>query len=178
MTSNKRKERLLKGLKDKRQRDAFVSAQIDTGIPFQIKVLREQKPWTQKELGEHSNPTMDQVRISILEDPNYGKITLTTLKRLASAFDVGLVVRFVPFSELVEWELNLDSESLKVLSYDEETYFQEQEEADASTLSIEQNMTETPPKAYANVVDITSRLPKTEKTITPQNKNMGLAAYA
>src|SRR4030042_1734594 len=71
MTSNKRKERLLKNLKDKRQRDAFVSAQIDTGIPFQIKVLREQKPWTQKELGEHINPIMDQVRISILEDPNY-----------------------------------------------------------------------------------------------------------
>jgi len=37
------------------------------------------------------------------ENPNYGKQTITTLKKIAAAFDVALVVRFVPFSELVDW---------------------------------------------------------------------------
>jgi transcriptional regulator with XRE-family HTH domain len=38
-----------------------------------------------------------------LENPNYGKHTLTTLKKIAAACDVGLVVWFVPFSRLVDW---------------------------------------------------------------------------
>ena len=46
---------------------------------------------------------MTQNAISRLESLHYGKATLTTLKRLAAAFDVALVVRFVPFSELVDW---------------------------------------------------------------------------
>jgi transcriptional regulator with XRE-family HTH domain len=120
----KRKEKLINKLKDKEYRDAFVSALITTGIPFQIKALREQRPWTQKELGELAD--MAQESISRLEDPNYGKLNLNTLKRLAAAFDVGLMVRFVPFSDLVEWDINLSNESLKVASFTEEVYFKEQ----------------------------------------------------
>lgn len=37
------------------------------------------------------------------ENPNYGKQTITTLKKIAAAFDVALVVRFAPFSELLDW---------------------------------------------------------------------------
>ena len=46
---------------------------------------------------------MTQNAISRLESSSYGKSTITTLKRLASAYDVALVVRFVPFSQLVDW---------------------------------------------------------------------------
>lgn len=46
---------------------------------------------------------MPQNAISRLESPDYGKPTLTTLKRLAAALDVALVVRFIPFSEMVDW---------------------------------------------------------------------------
>ncbi|HEV2961859.1 MAG TPA: hypothetical protein VG649_08560 [Candidatus Angelobacter sp.] len=38
-----------------------------------------------------------------LENPNYGKHTLTTLKKIAATCDVGLVVWFVPFRRLVDW---------------------------------------------------------------------------
>jgi hypothetical protein len=38
---------------------------------------------------------------SRLENPSYGKATLTTLKRIAAAYDVALLVEFVPFSQLV-----------------------------------------------------------------------------
>jgi hypothetical protein len=40
-------------------------------------------------------------------------------------FDVGLVIRFVPISQLVEWELNLSNDSLSVPSFGDEPYFKE-----------------------------------------------------
>lgn len=119
----KRRERIIEDLRDKEYRDAFVTEHIDTGIPFQIRALREQGEWTQKDLANRT--AMAQETISRVEDPNYGKLTLKTLKRLASAFDVALMVRFVPFSELVEWELHLTPDSLRALSFEEESYFKE-----------------------------------------------------
>lgn len=46
---------------------------------------------------------MNQNAISRLESLDYGKPTLTTLKRLAAAMDVGLTVRLMPFSEMIDW---------------------------------------------------------------------------
>lgn len=63
--------------------------------------MRDRENWSQEQLAERVG--MNQNAISRLENPFYGKATLTTLKRLATAFDVGLVVRFVPFGELVDW---------------------------------------------------------------------------
>jgi transcriptional regulator with XRE-family HTH domain len=119
----KRRQRIIENLKNKEYRDAFVTEHINTGVPFQIRALRDQREWTQKDLGNHVE--MAQETISRIEDPNYGKLTLKTLKRLASAFDVALMVRFVPFSELVEWELHLTPDSLKALEFEKESYFKE-----------------------------------------------------
>jgi transcriptional regulator with XRE-family HTH domain len=119
---NKHKKRLLAELKDKEYRDAYVSSSVDVGIAFQIRALRERVPWTQAELAEKVN--MQQERISVLENPSRSPTT-ATLKRLANAFDVGLIIRFVPFSELVDWEINLSPKSLEVLSFDEESSFQD-----------------------------------------------------
>jgi hypothetical protein len=70
---------------------------------------------------------MTQHAISRLESQGYGKPTLTTLKRLAAAMDVGLIVRFVPFSELVDWvsgtprtNHGLTAAALAVTTYDQE----------------------------------------------------------
>lgn len=38
-----------------------------------------------------------------LENPNYGKHSLTTLKKIAATCDVALVVWFIPFSRLLDW---------------------------------------------------------------------------
>lgn len=122
---DKRKAKLISNLKDKEYRDAFVEESINVGIPFQIKALRKQREWTQKDLGKCSD--MKQTRISLMEDPSYSSFTLSTLKELASAFDVGLLVRFAPFSELVDWEINLAPDSLEVPSFNQESYFTETE---------------------------------------------------
>lgn len=121
----RRKVKLIDELKDKEYREAFVAEQINVGIPFQIKAIRNQRKWSQKKLGEQVHEVMKQEQISRLEDPNYASVTISTLKKLASAFDVGLMVRFVPISYLIEWELRLTSESLKVVSFDEDIFFNE-----------------------------------------------------
>jgi hypothetical protein len=41
--------------------------------------------------------------ISRIESEDYGKQTVTSLKRVAEALDVALVVRFVPFSQYIDW---------------------------------------------------------------------------
>jgi transcriptional regulator with XRE-family HTH domain len=73
-------------------------------------MLREAKGWTQKQLAEKCG--MRQSRISALEDPNYENFEAATLRRLASAFDVALTIRFIPFSELTGWTATLSSEKL------------------------------------------------------------------
>ncbi len=85
----------------KAAREGFTNSHISKGIAFQIRAIRDRLNWSQEKLAEEAG--MTQNAISRLESPEYGKPTLTTLKRLAAAFDVALIVRFVPFSELVDW---------------------------------------------------------------------------
>lgn len=82
---------------NKDYRDNYVSSKIDTDLAAQIYSLRDQRGLTQIELGDLAD--MKQPRIAKMEASCEG-VSLTTLKRLASAFDVGLSVRFVSFSEL------------------------------------------------------------------------------
>jgi transcriptional regulator with XRE-family HTH domain len=115
------------GLRDKESRDIFVEEEIKTGVPFQIRALRKDRGWSQRELAAQIG--MTQEGVSRLENPNYGKFTFTTLLRLASAFDVGLMVRFAPFSELVDWVVNLDSDDMAVPDFDHDPSIREEQDS-------------------------------------------------
>ncbi|MBI4777192.1 MAG: XRE family transcriptional regulator [Deltaproteobacteria bacterium] len=117
------REILKEELKDKEYRDIFVSVTVDQTIPFQIRTMRLSKDrhWTQEELAKRSG--MMQPRIAACENPNYGKFSLQTLKRIAAAFDVALIVRFAPFSELVEWKANLSPDSFNVRNFENEEHY-------------------------------------------------------
>jgi transcriptional regulator with XRE-family HTH domain len=105
-------------LKDKGYRDAYVASQIRIGLPLQVRALRKSRGWTQPELAEYAN--MAQPRISEIEKPGERKLNIDTLLRLAAAFDVGLQVRFVPFSELINSSESLDLDTLWIPSFDAE----------------------------------------------------------
>jgi transcriptional regulator with XRE-family HTH domain len=111
MTSD-RVEQIATSVEDKAYADAFVEAEIATTVPFQIRAMRKQRGWKQVELARRTN--QNQKTISDFENPNYARFTLTSLKKLASAFDVALIVRFVPFSELVDWAASLSAEKINV----------------------------------------------------------------
>lgn len=112
------RKKLLERLRDKEYRDFFVSETNRRLIAEQIREMRDDRGWTQEELARASGKV--QETISQLENPNSGRPTLTTLQRLASAFDVALDVRFVSFGELAERLDRLSPEELAVPGFHHE----------------------------------------------------------
>ena len=110
-------EHVWNSLRDEEYRREY-SADVGTGLAFQIKLLRERNGWTQEHLAQRIG--RQQETISQWENPNYGSYALKSLKALASAFDVALIVKFAPFSELVRWNTNLTPERLAPRSFSEE----------------------------------------------------------
>jgi transcriptional regulator with XRE-family HTH domain len=93
-----RKE-LRDSFRDKEYRRAFVAERVHSSTALQIRALREQRKMSQSALGAELN--MAQTWISKLENPDYGKMTIATLLRLADAFDTDLEIKFRPFSETI-----------------------------------------------------------------------------
>jgi transcriptional regulator with XRE-family HTH domain len=81
-------------------RDAYVFEHLKTGIAYQSRAMRDECGWTQSKLGEEAGKPRNV--ITRIEDPNYGQLSLQTLREIASAFHVALLVKFVPFSRLLE----------------------------------------------------------------------------
>jgi transcriptional regulator with XRE-family HTH domain len=99
-------EGFIRKLSDKAYRDAYVADHVRTGIAFQIRALREARTWNQTQLGQRMGKPQNV--ISRLEDPDYGKVTLSTLLQVASTFDVGLIVQFVEWDD---WLLRMEDVS-------------------------------------------------------------------
>jgi transcriptional regulator with XRE-family HTH domain len=91
-------ERLSKG-RDVRRK--FVESQIPNEISFQLRAMRHEKHWSQPTFAKELGTTQNQ--IYRLENPAKSKPTISTLKKVAALFDVALVVRFVPFSEVIDY---------------------------------------------------------------------------
>jgi transcriptional regulator with XRE-family HTH domain len=109
---------LVDKLRDPEYRAAFVASQINFGIPFQLRALLKARGKTQEWLAEKAG--MLQPRISGLLSPGKTRPNIETLRRLAEAFDCGLAVRFVPFSELASWSEEFDPESFNIPSFDQD----------------------------------------------------------
>ena len=109
------KQALLEKLTDRGYRDAFISDEIDIGLPIQIRSMREQRRWKQSDVAEKTGTK--QPRITLMEKPGYGNFSLNTLKRLASLFDVGLIVSFVPWGEMIDFTEAISNKRLAVPAF-------------------------------------------------------------
>ena len=95
MNTKSRRAQLIERMKNSKVfRDRFVSSHLSHTLALQIRTLREARELTQKDLGDKIGTP--QTGIARLEKIGYEKYNLSTLKRLASAFDVGLVLDEVP----------------------------------------------------------------------------------
>jgi transcriptional regulator with XRE-family HTH domain len=103
---------------DKDYRHGLIDAQIEIDLPFQIRALRKQRDLTQPQLADLAG--MKQSRISKMEKVGGARFTLETLRRLAKALDVAVLVRFAPFGELVKWSNEFDPDSFAVPNFDAE----------------------------------------------------------
>jgi transcriptional regulator with XRE-family HTH domain len=129
------KSLLAEKLRDKEYRDAFVASQIKIGLPMQCRALRENRQWTQPRLAEAAQ--MTQPRISEIERPGERKLNIETLLRLASAFDVALQVRFVPFSELIDDDDAVDYANFSIPKFKEDiARLEEREKSEERAINI------------------------------------------
>jgi transcriptional regulator with XRE-family HTH domain len=120
-------------MRNKEYRDSFVAANISNTISAQIHNMRESRKWTQTELATRCD--MRQPRISALEDPECENVEIATLRRVASAFDVALSVRFVPFSEIARQASSLTPSDFVVHDYTNDA-LESRERQEVSAMSV------------------------------------------
>lgn len=100
MTSTGKRIRFLwNKFADKNYRASFLHSRIRSSIAAQIFFIRESRGWTQADLAEKASTK--QPAISRMEK-GQGALTIRSLQAVADAFDVGLEVRFVPLSHIIE----------------------------------------------------------------------------
>ena len=142
------KKGLVEELQNKKFRDAYVAEHVKTSVPIQIYILREQRHWNQTQLAERAKTT--QTVISRLEDPDYGRLSISSLLKLASAFDVALLVKFVPFTRLFEEFEDTSPEALSAKSFTEElaaiTAWAEDDDAESDQTAEQEER----PAAFSN----------------------------
>lgn len=98
--NRRQKQRYIDEMRDREYRHAFADSVLNTLIAAQIKSNRESRGLSQAALGRLA--AMKQSFISSIEDVNYGSWTLSTLRRIARAFDLRLVVRFEAWNTLFD----------------------------------------------------------------------------
>jgi len=103
---------------DKEYAHAYMEDFSNMATAAQIKALREQRGWTQKELADASS--MKQERICALEDIDYDAWTIKTLRKLAKAFDLTVKLSFEKFSSGILDVSKINSETLKRTSRQED----------------------------------------------------------
>jgi transcriptional regulator with XRE-family HTH domain len=90
-------------------------------IATQIKVLREQREWTQSVLAKKAE--MLQPRLSVMESADYSSWSVNTLRRLAHAFDLALSVKFETFSDVILDFEEMSKETLSRPSFKDDPMF-------------------------------------------------------
>jgi transcriptional regulator with XRE-family HTH domain len=152
-------------LKDRETRQFLYEEHIETGLPIQIRELRKKRKLTQKELAKLLE--CDQSNVSDWENPNYEYTPqISTLKRLANAFDVPLIVRFGSWEELLTWDNDLSPEKVAPSSFDEVI---EKLEQSATEKQIGSSRTG---QANIEITDVLSVKPKRAKQKVYSNKNV------
>jgi transcriptional regulator with XRE-family HTH domain len=101
-------------------RHAYLEAELTTGLAHQIRAIRNQRGWSQGALAKRLGTT--QAAVSRLEDPSYGRYSLSTLIDLAKVFDVGMQVRFTSFITMLQETFRPNAANRKVTSFIEECH--------------------------------------------------------
>jgi transcriptional regulator with XRE-family HTH domain len=114
-------ERLRTDFRNPEYRHIYDEGFLNSSIATQIKVLREERGWTQSALAEKAR--MNQSRISELEDVNFGSWTIRTLRKLARAFDLRLKISFEEFGGLLHDFRNLNRQGLSRRSFNSDPEF-------------------------------------------------------
>lgn len=119
---SERSNRISKLLSSVDTRAAYIKAKLGVSVPSQIRALR-----TNSEMPRQSDlakaARLHQSRISMFETPGAANMTIETLSRLAAAFKVGLIVKFVSMSEMLRWENQYSQDDFDVVPLEKDYEF-------------------------------------------------------
>lgn len=96
----------------------YASDLLNARLALQIKTLRMQHDLTQEQLANLAG--LYQSQISAMEQISCNSWKVSTLQKLAKAFDLALSVRFLSYGKFLEEALSLSRESLEQPSFDQD----------------------------------------------------------
>lgn len=133
---NKLRKRLTEQFNDPEYRHIYCSDFLDDSVATQIRVLRESRGLSQAQLGALIGTT--QGGISSHEDPDKARWSISTLRKIAKALDVALVVKFESFGNILDDIVSFSRESLAKPSFEDDPAFRQTEPAPiiAVTLAV------------------------------------------
>lgn len=101
-----RSDRIFKLLNSQKSRAGYIKAKLSVLVPAQIRALRirSTNPPMPKQTDLARESEMHQSRISMFETPGAANVTLETLSKIAAGLRCGIVVKFVPFTDMLRWE--------------------------------------------------------------------------
>jgi len=120
---NERSRKISKLKSDSEARVSYMKAKLNVNMPSQIRALRRRRQLTQSALAERAG--MKQSRISAMERPGETNFNVDTLVRLAAAYEVGLIVKFAPYSEVLDWENGFSQDTFDVVEISKDIDFLE-----------------------------------------------------
>ncbi len=107
-------------LSSKDYRHSYLKEMTTGWIVHQIRELRNERCWSQSRLGDEASKP--QSAIARIEDPDYGKWSVSTLLEIAEAFDVALQVRFVDWPSFLSSTDDSSPERMRVPSFSVEAF--------------------------------------------------------
>ena len=162
-------KKIKNSFKSEEYRHAYVDEFLDLSIATQIKVLREQRDWGQKDIADKVG--MKQPRISVMENVNYSSWSINTLRKLAMAFDLTLRVSFESFGSRVKEIEQFNRKALERFSFKDDPDFVEKKEdavADSFMALIEANKD----LKHSNEMPMTNLAHKKEMSLAARQINL------
>ena len=115
----KKRKHSLDSLGELEFRRAFFKGHIRNGLAHQVRLMRKQRGWSQKILAEKIGASSQSI-VARIEDPAYGRLSLATIVKLADAFDVAALVRFVEYGRLLDETSDLTPAAITPLAFTSE----------------------------------------------------------
>lgn len=156
MANTEERRQLISELKEGRDvRADWVDDHVDASVALQIKVLRQQRGWTQGQLAKRAQ--LGQSQVSDYENVNHPPPKIGILKRIAAAFDLPLRVDFPSWGDFIDDVSTMGRESYQKPSFAKD---QQLEAGGGTRVSETRNV-------------LTFRLPPQATVVEKENASLG-----
>lgn len=118
---SERRERLIREFRDAEYRESYAEHHVNSILATQIRTVREQRGLTQERLARKIDK--QQAAISRIENVNYARWNISTLKKVAGALGCWLDIRLSPWGKLVDAVDEYSTENLRCDRFEDDPVF-------------------------------------------------------